>query len=279
MKEIGSAGLALIKKFEGCKLEAYLDAAGVQTIGYGHTAGVTAGQKITQAQAELLLKEDCQKFAGYVDALGRNFNDNQRDALISFAFNLGPGNLKKVTVNNRPVEQIAAAMPLYCNAAGEKLDGLVKRRAAEVKLFNTPVASAANVQTAEVKSTVSHAHKAGETVTVSSYYASSTDQIGKAIIKTLTNVTIGKVLDTNANNPYRLDRNGVAVGWCNDGDIRSTGAAQTAAASTATVHTVKSGETLSKIAKQYSTTVSKLTSLNGIADANKIYAGQKIKIS
>ena len=150
-KEIGSAGLALIKKFEGCRLEAYEDVAGVSTIGYGHTAGVTAGQKITQAQAEQLLKEDCQKFAGYVDDLGRNFNDNQRDALISFAFNLGPGNLKKVTVNNRPVEQIAAAMPLYCNAAGKKLEGLVKRRAAEVKLFNTPVASTASVHAAEVK--------------------------------------------------------------------------------------------------------------------------------
>ena len=149
MKSIGSAGLALIKKFEGCRLDAYLDAAGVQTIGYGHTAGVVAGQTITQAQAEQLLKEDCQKFANYVDSLGRNFNDNQRDALISFAFNLGTGNLKKVTVNNRPVEQIAAAMPLYCNAAGRKLEGLVKRRAAEVKLFNTPVAGA--VQAAEVK--------------------------------------------------------------------------------------------------------------------------------
>ena len=276
MKSIGSAGLALIKKFEGCKLEAYLDAAGVQTIGYGHTAGVTAGQKITQAQAESYLKSDCQRFANAVDALGRNFNDNQRDALISFAFNLGEGNLKKVTVNNRPVEQIAAAMPLYCNAAGKKLAGLVTRRAAEVALFNTPVAS---VQAAEVKSTVSHAHKAGETVTVSSYYASSTDPISKAVIKTLTNATIGRVLDTNAPNPYRLDRNGTAVGWCNDGDIRSTGTAQTAAASTATVHTVKSGETLSKIAKQYSTSVSNLVSLNGIANPNKIYAGQKLKIS
>lgn len=140
-RSIGSAGLALIKKFEGCRLEAYKDAVGVLTIGYGHTAGVTVGMRITEAQAEEYLKADCQKFANAVDALGRDFNDNQRDALISFAFNLGAGNLKKVCVNNRPVEQIVAAMPKYCNAGGKKLQGLVSRRLAEVKLFNTPCES------------------------------------------------------------------------------------------------------------------------------------------
>lgn len=71
---------------------------------------------------------------------------------------------------------------------------------------------------------VQHAHKAGEVVTVSSYYASSTDGVEKAIMKTQTNLTIGRVLDTDVHNPYRLDRDGVAIGWCNDGDIRSTGA-------------------------------------------------------
>ena len=79
----------------------------------------------------------------------------------------------------------------------------------------------------EEKSTVApvqHAHKTGEVVTVSSYYASSTDGVEKAIIKTQTDLTIGRVLDTDVHNPYRLDRDGVATGWCNDGDIRSTGA-------------------------------------------------------
>jgi lysozyme len=268
-RQIGSVGLGMIKTFEGCRLEAYQDAAGVWTIGYGHTVGVTEGMTITQDQAEEYLREDCQRFANSVDALGRNFNDNQRDALISFAFNLGENNLKKVTVNNRSCEDIAKAMPLYCNACGKKLQGLVDRRNAEVNLFNT---SCANVAAAEVSR---HAHDIGEVVTVSSYYNSSTDPFEKAIYNTLENVTIGRIVD-NVHNPYRLDRGGVAMGWCNDGDIRISGSEQEEAQ--ATIHIVKSGETLSGIAKQYNTTVSNLVSLNGIVDINKIYVGQSVKI-
>ena len=141
-KSIGSKGLALIKKSEGCKLTAYKDATGVLTIGYGHIAGVTNGMTITQAQADAYLKADCQKFADYVDNVAyvpitKSLNDNQRDALISFAFNLGQGNLKKVCAG-RTASQIATAMPQYCNAGGKKLAGLVTRRANEVALFNTP---------------------------------------------------------------------------------------------------------------------------------------------
>lgn len=141
-RTIGQAGLKLIMQFEGCRLTAYQCAAGVWTIGYGHTAGVKPGQTITQAQAEEYLRQDCRKFERYVNdtayvPITAQLNQNQFDALVSFAFNCGAGNLRKLCAD-RNAAQIAAAMPQYCKAAGKTLTGLVRRRAAEVTLFNTP---------------------------------------------------------------------------------------------------------------------------------------------
>lgn len=273
---ISNKGLELIKRFEGCRLAAYKDSGGTLTIGYGHTKGVTSGQTITQAQADAFLVEDCASAEAAVNKYMSkyNFNQNQYDALVSFAFNIG--SIDKLTVNGtRTIAQISEKIPAYCNCAGKKLQGLVNRRAAEKELFDTPVSGHATAPV--TPQTTSHAHNVGEVVTVSSYYASSTDPMEKAIIKTQTNLTIGKVLDTDVHNPYRLDRNGTAIGWCNDGDIRSVGATAQAQ-TTSTTYTVKSGDTLSGIAKKYGTTVAKLQSLNGIKDANKIYVGQKITI-
>lgn len=142
-RKIGQAGLNLIKEFEGCRLKAYQCAAGVWTIGYGHTAGVKQGQTITQAQAESFLKQDCEKFEKYVNnatyvPITESLNQNQFDALMSFAFNCGAYNLKKLCAG-RNATQIANALPKYNKAAGKTLNGLVKRRAAEVALFNAPV--------------------------------------------------------------------------------------------------------------------------------------------
>lgn len=100
-RKIGQAGLALIKQYEGCRLAAYRCAAGVWTIGYGHTAGVHSGMTITQAQADAYLRQDIAKFEGYVNnpayvPITANLNQNQFDALVSFAFNLGAGNLRKL---------------------------------------------------------------------------------------------------------------------------------------------------------------------------------------
>lgn len=276
--KISNKGLELIKKFEGCRLAAYKDFGGVWTIGYGHTKGVTAGETITQAQADAFLVEDCGKAEAAVNKYMNkyNFNQNQYDALVSFAFNIG--SIDKLTINGtRTIAEISSKIPAYCNCAGKKLQGLVNRRTEEKELFDTPVSGQATAPVAPT-ATVSHAHRAGEVVTVSSYYASSTDPIEKAIIKTQTNLTIGKVLDTDVHNPYRLDRNGTAIGWCNDGDIRSVGAVPQATQPQTTTYTVKSGDTLSGIAKKYGTTVAKLQNLNGIKDANKIYVGQKITI-
>ena len=142
-KRIGQAGLALIKQYEGCRLAAYRCAAGVWTIGYGHTAGVHSGMTITQAQADAYLRQDIAKFEGYVNnpayvPITEQLNQNQFDALVSFAFNLGAGNLRKLC-KGRTAAQIARAMPSYNKAAGKVLAGLTRRRKAEQALFNKAV--------------------------------------------------------------------------------------------------------------------------------------------
>ena len=152
-KRIGQAGLALIKQYEGCRLAAYRCAAGVWTIGYGHTAGVHSGMTITQAQADAYLQQDIAKFEGYVNnpayvPITEQLNQNQFDALVSFAFNLGAGNLRKLC-KGRTAAQIAQAMTQYCKANGKVLAGLRRRRAAEQALFNKPVSAATPAQNTE----------------------------------------------------------------------------------------------------------------------------------
>ena len=151
--KINNEGLALIKSFEGCRLVAYDDlqpnktitsmsqVKGTLTIGYGHTAGVTVGQVITQAQADNMLKSDMKKYEKYVtDNVKIPLNENQFSALVSFCYNCGVGNLRTL-VRNRTTAQIADAIILYNKASGKVLMGLVRRREAERKLFLKPVES------------------------------------------------------------------------------------------------------------------------------------------
>lgn len=145
-RPIGEAGLSLIKNWEGCRLTAYkpVPTETYWTIGWGHYgADVHQGDQITQAEADALLLSDCQRFADAVDnpayvPLTAQLNANQRDALISFAFNCGAGNLKTLCAN-RTLDQICEAMSLYTKSGGKSLVGLERRRAAEQKLFDTPV--------------------------------------------------------------------------------------------------------------------------------------------
>lgn len=137
-KRISENGLNLIKKFEGCKLTAYRDAVGVLTIGYGHTGDVKEGQKITQKKADALLLEDLQRFEKHVNQYRKNykFSQNEFDALVSFAFNIG--NINQLTnYGKRNKGMIADKMLLYTKAGGKQLSGLVKRRRAEHDLFIT----------------------------------------------------------------------------------------------------------------------------------------------
>lgn len=141
---ISNAGTALIKQCEGCKLTAYRDKVGVPTIGYGHTSGVHIGQVISQAQADAFLRQDLRRFEKYVNnpkyvPQTYQLNQNQFDALVSFAFNLGQKNLKSLCKKGRTLAQIAQHIPNYKYAGGVVLPGLVQRRAREVALFNAPV--------------------------------------------------------------------------------------------------------------------------------------------
>ena len=133
-------GLNLIKKFEGCRLKAYRCPAGVLTIGYGHTKGVKAGQVITQAQAEELLRKDIVNFCKKVDKYDKiyHFNENEYNALLSFVFNIG--NLNQLTANGtRSKKVIGEKMKLYTKSGGKTLNGLVRRRNEEYALYTKGV--------------------------------------------------------------------------------------------------------------------------------------------
>lgn len=130
-------GINLIKQFEGCRLQAYKPVAAepCYTIGYGHYGSdVLPGMVISQAQAEAYLAQDLAKYEKSVNALNIPFNQNQFDALVSFAYNCGSGNLKKL-VRGRSPQQIADAMLQYNKGSGKVLPGLTKRRQAERTLF------------------------------------------------------------------------------------------------------------------------------------------------
>lgn len=136
-------GINLIKQFEGCKLTAYKCPAGIWTIGYGHTAGVKAGQSITQAQADAYLCEDLTKFEQHVAKYDKQYawTQNQFDAMVSFSYNIG--NIDQLTANGtRNKDTIANKILLYNKAGGKVLAGLSKRRNAERELFVTPCAEA-----------------------------------------------------------------------------------------------------------------------------------------
>ena len=150
---ISTVGLNLIKQFEGCHLTAYKDPIGIPTIGYGHTKGVKLGQKITQAQADNYLRQDVAASEKAVNALKYSLNQNQFDALVSFTFNCGAANLKKLTDNNkRTLAQISARIPNYNRAGGKLLPGLTRRRVAEKALFDKPVPGKVAAPAAATKS-------------------------------------------------------------------------------------------------------------------------------
>ena len=133
----GDAGIQLIKSFEGLRLKAYkpVSTEKYYTIGYGHYGtDVKSDMIITNAYAEALLRLDLDKFERAVNSYERNWNQNQFDALVSFTFNCGVANLKRL-VTNRTNEQIAQAIVKYNKAGGKVLKGLVRRREAEQQLF------------------------------------------------------------------------------------------------------------------------------------------------
>lgn len=138
--KISQRGINLVKEFEGLYLSAYRCPAGVWTIGYGHTGDVLPGQVITAAQAEDLLRSDMtaseKKVMKYDSTY--HWNQNQFDALTSFAFNIG--SIDQLTANGtRSLAVIADKILQYNKAAGRVLAGLTRRRQAERTLFLDPL--------------------------------------------------------------------------------------------------------------------------------------------
>jgi len=145
--KISSNGIDLIKSFEGFRSHAYkcVSTEIYYTIGYGHYGSdVTRDMVITKEEALELLQKDIAKFELAAEPVLKNYvlNQNQYDALMSFTYNCGIGNLSKLTgYGSRSLETISEKMLLYTKSGGVRLQGLVKRRQKEQALFNTPVAT------------------------------------------------------------------------------------------------------------------------------------------
>lgn len=145
---MGAAGLALVKEHEGLRTSAYIDPVGIPTICYGHTGpDVRMGLRYTPAQCEQVLLRDIQFHrAGMERCIKRPLTPNQRDAVVSFAFNVGVPKACSSTLvrhlNAGNDRAAAAEFPKWDKARVDgrlvALRGLTKRRAVEQALFLTP---------------------------------------------------------------------------------------------------------------------------------------------
>lgn len=137
------AGINLIKLFEGIKNQPYLCAAGVLTVGYGHTGpDVKPGMHIDKQQAEILLRKDLVRFENAVkDLVKVPLNQNQFDSLVSFTYNLGINALegstllKRLNSGENIINVAKEELPRWNKVNGKPLEGLTRRRSAEVDLF------------------------------------------------------------------------------------------------------------------------------------------------
>ena len=138
---MNAAGVALVKRWEGCRLTAYLCPAARWTLGYGHTADVKPGMTITQHQADVILESDLEIYESTVRRLAPNATENQTAALTSFAFNLGTAALERSTLLKKflagDTAGAADEFGKWVFAGGKRLPGLVSRRSAERDLFLT----------------------------------------------------------------------------------------------------------------------------------------------
>lgn len=135
--KLSKRGADMIKNYEKLRLTAYKARKSEKfwTIGWGHYgADVVQGAVITRAKADELFDKDVKKFEFAVDKLHLDLNQNQYDALVSFAYNCGAANLERL-VSGRNKQQIADAMLLYNKSNGEVLSGLTRRRKEERALF------------------------------------------------------------------------------------------------------------------------------------------------
>ena len=130
----------LVKFFEGFESKAYLCPAGVWTIGYGRTKNVKEGDMVNELQAERDLLEELEEFGEQVLSVVRvSIKQHQFDALVSWTYNLGVGNLQSSTLlkklNSGDKNSVPSEMVRWNKAAGKVLAGLTRRREAEAKLW------------------------------------------------------------------------------------------------------------------------------------------------
>ncbi|MGV3621975.1 MAG: glycoside hydrolase family protein [Archangium sp.] len=270
--KLGQAGLNLIKEFEGLRLTAYRDPVGVLTIGYGHTGSdVKPGMTISQQRAEQLLKNDtgwAQKAVR--DTVKVPLTQGQFDALTSFTFNLGAGALRSSTlVKKLNAGDYAGAQNEFgrwVHAGGQVLAGLVRRRAAEAKMFGSKAPSGTSTPTQPTQpSTPSTGKKdyrvrAGDTMS------------GIAAKHKMSLAALAKL------NPQVKNLNQISVGQL----IHVAAAKKKAAAPApkAREYTVRSGDTFSGIAAKNDMSLAALKKLNPqVRDINRIFPGQKLKLS
>lgn len=144
-RPIPSQAITLVEQFEGCSLTPYQDSDGIWTQGYGHTEGVTADSPpITADQADALLAQD-MAYAGedVENEVTVPLNDNQFSALVSFVFNVGAGNfagsglLKVLNAGNYTF--VPDHLAQWNKSGGRVIDGLTRRRRAEIILWQTPI--------------------------------------------------------------------------------------------------------------------------------------------
>lgn len=129
----------LIKQFEGLRLEAYLCPAGIWTIGYGHTSGVSPNSFITIQEADEYLHRDVAAIEMQLNKLNLSLRQCQWDAIVSFVFNVGIGNFKASTLLakiriNPDDNSIIDEFLRWVYANGKVMRGLQKRRLTEMKL-------------------------------------------------------------------------------------------------------------------------------------------------
>jgi GH24 family phage-related lysozyme (muramidase) len=146
VRHVTSAGLYLIKRFEGFSPIVYICPAGYPTVGYGHLVKPEERKKfatgLTETDGEELLRRDVQiAEVAVLRLIHMPLTDGQFDALASFTFNLGPGALQRSTLRrqiNRGEHRAAAAeFSKWVWAGGRRLSGLVARRRAESVLYGT----------------------------------------------------------------------------------------------------------------------------------------------
>lgn len=144
--KIDKKGLNLIREFEGCKLSAYKCPAGVWTIGIGSTfydngKRVEQGQTLASEAAALdLLSNTLASYEYTVNSLHILLTQNEFDALVCLCYNIGAGNflsstLVKLLKQGEPKAEVALQFLRWNKAGGKELQGLTRRRQAEMELF------------------------------------------------------------------------------------------------------------------------------------------------